>query len=379
MEQLPYTKDHEDFRRRLRGFLKQAVIPSVDKWEKDHIIPREIWREMGREGFLCPCVSTEYGGLGKDFLYTAIVIEEMVKTNHTGLFVQLHSDVVVPYIESFGTPEQKNKYLPGCVNGEIVTAVAMTEPDAGSDLSSMSSTAIEDGDNIILNGVKTFISNAVHCDLAVVAAKDPNVKSSHQAVSLYLVESDTPGFEKGKAFDKMGMHSQDTAELFFSNCRIPKKNRLGEKGQGFIMLMQKLQQERLVCAKWCTAIAESILDWTLNYCKKTEKNGKLLTTSQACQFALVEMYADLRIGKAFLNDLIMDHISAKQVVNETSMAKFWFSEKANQIANRCLEIVERNGMIEDSPIVRMFRDVRIHTIFAGTNEIMRQIIAKSIL
>lgn len=378
MNQLPYTKQHDDFRLRLRHFMDAEVIPQADQWEKEHRIPRDMWSKMGGAGFLCTGVPAAYGGTGGDFLHSVIVVEELVRTNQTGLMAQLHSDVVVPYIESFGSEQQKKKYLPGCVTGGIVTAVAMTEPDAGSDLAAMTSTAVEEGEEVVINGAKTFISNGIHCDLVILAAKDPSVKNPHKAVSLYLVEAGTPGFDKGRSIEKMGMRSQDTSELFFTDCRIPKANRLGEKGRGFAMLMQKLQQERLVCAVWSAAFAENILEWTKNHCRKTEMNGKPMTKSQAVQFAFVEMETELRMGRAFLNDLIMDHMEKRQVVTETSMAKLRITEMANQIAGRCLELAGETGAREECPIVRMWRDVRIQTIFAGTNEIMKQIIAKSI-
>ncbi len=378
MNQLPYTDAHRSFRRRLRDFLKAEVVPHVEQWEAQHLIPRDIWRKMGREGFLCTAVPEAYGGLGGDFLYSVIVNQELVRTNHGGLMAQLHSDIVVPYILTFGTEAQKARYLPGCVNGDIVTAVAMTEPDAGSDLAGMCATAVEEDGQVVLNGAKTFISNGLHCDLVVMAAKDPETTNPHKALSLFLVEDGTPGFKKGNRIDKLGMRSQDTAELFFTNCRIPQDNRLGPKGAGFVQLMQKLQQERLVVAIWSMSIAEQILQWTGAFCRKSRCGLTPLASSQAVQFALVEMETDLRIGRAFLNDLIMAHSRNRQVTMETSMAKYWISEKANQIANRCLEVVGDVAATEACPIVRMWRDVRIHTIFAGTNEIMKSIVAKAL-
>lgn len=377
MKTLPYTDKHLDFRRRLRTFLESDIIPHVDQWEKDHMIPREIWKKVGREGFLSTSVPEEYGGHGLDFLYSVIVNQEMAKTNHAGLMAYLHSDIVVPYILSYGSKEQKEKYLPGCVNGDIVTAVAMTEPDTGSDLASMSTTAEEDTKEIVINGNKTFISNGLHCDLVILAAKDPLIKSPHKAVSLYLVEDGTPGFVKGNLIEKMGMKSQDTAELFFTNCRIPKENLLGKKGAGFVQLMKKLQQERLLVATLAFSIARNMLDWTIEYCRTTLQNQNPATSSQAIQFALVEMETDLRVGTAFLNDLILAHCQKGDVTIETSMAKYWCTQMANKVANRCLDLVGTDAAKEDCPIVRMWRDVRIHTIFAGTNEIMKNIIAKS--
>jgi acyl-CoA dehydrogenase len=377
MEILHYTQKHKDFRKRLRSFIEREVLPNVDQWEKDHIVPKDAWEKMGQEGFLCSCISTEYGGMGGDFLYSVIGIEEMMKTNHCGLMSELHSDIIVPYIDTYGSEELKKKYLPGCVTGDIITAVAMTEPDAGSDLASMTSTAVEDGDEIVINGSKTFISNGINCGLVVMAAKDPSVDNPHKAVSLYLVEDGTPGFNKGNKLEKIGMHSQDTAELFFTNCRIPKENQLGKKGEGFVMLMKKLQQERLVVSIMALARAEYILEWTTDYSKNTHVSGKPLSRSQAVQFALAEMFTEVKMSRTFTEKLVADHMEKKDVVVETSMAKYQTSDMLNRIANRCMDIVGNFATDEKCPLARELRDVRVTTIFAGTNEIMKGIIAKS--
>ncbi|MDQ1239171.1 MAG: acyl-CoA dehydrogenase, partial [Thermodesulfobacteriota bacterium] len=262
MEILKYSEEHRIFRQTLRRFFEREVIPFVDEWEEAGIVPRSIWRRMGENGFLCMDVPEEYGGMGADFLYSVIMSEELIRTSHAGLAAPLHSDVVVPYITAYGSEEQKRKYLPGCVSGEIITAVAMTEPNTGSDLAAMRTSAREDGDHVIINGQKTFISNGINCDLLVLATRDPNEPEPHRALSLYLVEAGTPGFEKGRNLKKIGWHSQDTAELFFNDCRIPKANRLGEKGAGFFMLMQKLQQERIMVCISAVAAAEYILEKT---------------------------------------------------------------------------------------------------------------------
>ena len=248
MEIINYTEEHHQFRKRLQAFLEKEVTPFAEQWEQDRIVPRSIWSKMGQAGFLCTDVPPQYGGLGGDFLYSVIVAEELSKTPQSGLAATLHSDIVVPYIGKFGSEELKQKYLPGCVSGEIVTALAMTEPDAGSDLAGMKTAAVEEGDQVVIDGSKTFISNGILADLIVVAARDPAIDDPYQALSLYVVESDTPGFSRGRHLEKMGMWSQDTAELFFTKCRIPIQNRLGEKGVGFLQLMEKLQPERLVCA-----------------------------------------------------------------------------------------------------------------------------------
>lgn len=378
MNILNYTEEHKIYRERFRAFVDKEILPNKDQWEKDHIVPKETWKKMGREGFLCPCVSSNYDGPGLDFLYSVIIMEEMARSNQSGLMCYLHSDIIVPYIDTFGTEEQKRKYLPGCVIGDIITAVAMTEPDAGSDLASMTTTAVEDGDGIVINGSKTFISNGINCDLVVLAARDPSVGNPHQAISLYMVEAGTPGFKKGNRLEKMGMHSQDTAELFFTNCRIPKTNRLGKKGAGFVMLMQKLQQERLVCSICAVAKAEYILGWTLEYCKNGMDSGKSLSRSQSVQFALVEMATEIKILKTFNEKLIADHMEHKNVVAETSMAKYRTTEAVNRIVNQSMDIIGGFAVDEQCPIVREWRDMRVLTIFAGTNEIMKGIIAKSL-
>jgi len=376
MEILNYTEDHRKFRERLRGFLAKEVKPFVDRWEEDRIVPKSVWRKMGQNGFLCMDVSPEYGGQGADFLYSVIVLEELTRTWHTGLAAALHNDIVVPYISSYGSEELKKKYLPGCVSGDIITAVAMTEPNAGSDLAGMRTAAVEEEDEVVIDGSKTFISNGINADLVVLAARDPAVEDSYQAISLYLVESGTPGFERGRHLEKMGMWSQDTAELFFSKCRIPKKNRLGDKGMGFLMLMGKLQPERLVCALGAVTAAEGILEWILNYCKTTEIMGKPLSKSQAVQFALVELATEVKIGRTFIDKLISDHMEGKDIIIETSMAKYWTTDMLNRLANRSIDLCGSYGTLEKCPLVRAWRDAKVMTIFAGTNEIMKNIAAK---
>ena len=376
MEILKYTDAHHDFRRRLKAFCDSEIVPHVDQWEADHLVPKAVWRKMGRAGFLCPCVAPEYGGMGGDFVYSLIVAEEMSRTAHTGLAASLHSDVVVPYIESFGSEKIKRKYLPGCVSGDVITAVAMSEPAAGSDLAAMETTCVATDEQVVLNGSKTFISNGINCDLVIVAAINPAVENRHQAVSLYLVDDGTPGFKRGNQLEKMGWHSQDTAELFFADCRIPVENRLGDPGSGFFLLMEKLQQERLTCAMGAVVAAERIVEYTIEHCKNTIVDGKPLARSQAVQFALVEMSAEARIGRAFLEKLISDHMEHKNIVVDVSMAKYWTTDAANRIANRSLELIGEEATLESCPMVRAFRDTRVMSIFAGTNEIMKGIAAK---
>ena len=376
MEILQYTDEHRMFRDALRRYLAREVVPHIEEWEEAGIVPREAWKKMGEQGFLAMSVPEEYGGLGADFLYSVIVTEEMTRTNHSGLAAPLHSDIIVPYIVAFASEEQKHKYLPGCISGDIITAIAMTEPNAGSDLAGMKTTAVEQGDEIVINGQKTFISNGINCDLLVLAARDPGAENPHAAVDLYLVEAGTPGFEKGKRMKKIGWHSQDTAEIYFTDCRIPKENRLGDKGTGFLKLMMKLQQERLVCAVGAVAAAEYMLEITIQYCKERTAFGRPLTKFQNTQFEIVEMATEVRLGRTFVDKLIADHMEGKNIVVDVSMAKYWTTEMASRVADRCMQLFGGYGYCEEYPIARAWRDIRVARIFAGTNEIMKTIAAR---
>jgi len=379
MEIINYSEEHRIFRNSLRKYLEKEVIPHVEEWEEAGIVPRSAWKGMGEQGFLCMGVPEEYGGLGVDFLYSVIAIEEMVRTNHSGLAASLHSDIVIPYIVAFASEEQKRKYLPRCVSGDIITAIAMTEPNAGSDLAAMRTTAVAsagDGDQFIINGQKTFISNGINCDLLILAAKDPAEKNPHTAVDLFLVEAGTKGFEKGKKIKKVGWHSQDTAELFFTDCRIPKANRIGDKGTGFLKLMLKLQQERLVCAIAAVASAELILEITIRYCKERTAFGRPISKFQHTQFELVEMATEVKLGRTFLDKLIMDHMEGRNIVVEVSMAKYWTTDMACRVADRGVQLFGGYGYCEEYPIARAWRDTRVMRIFAGTNEIMKSIAAR---
>lgn len=376
MEILPYTEEHRIFREALRKFFEKEVVPFVEEWEEAGSVPRSIWEKMGQQGYLCMQAPEEYGGLEGDFLYSVILMEELARTNHFGLAAYLHSDIVVPYILSFASEELKQRYVPGCISGDIVTAVAMTEPNAGSDLAGMRTTAVEDGDSVVLNGQKTFISNGIICDLVVLAAKDPSVEDPHRAVDLYLVEAGTPGFDKGRRIKKIGWHSQDTAELFFNDCRIPKANRLGQKGSGFIMLMEKLQQERLVCCVGAVALAENVLEKTIAYCKQRTAFGRPISKFQNTQFRIVEMATEIKLGRTFLDKLIVDHMEGKNIVVDVSLAKYWTTEMAKRVADGCLQLYGGYGYCEEYPIARAWRDVRVMSIFAGTNEIMKNVAAK---
>jgi len=376
MEIINYSEEHRIFRSAVRKFFEKEVVPHVEEWEEAGIVPRSVWKKMGEQGFLCMDIPEKYGGMGADFLYSVILMEELARTNHFGLACYLHSDIVVPYITAYASEELKEKYLPGCISGDIITAVGMTEPNAGSDLASIRTTAVDDGDHVIINGQKTFISNGKNCDLLVLAVKDPAVESPHKAVDLYLVEAATPGFEKGRTLKKVGWHSQDTAELFFTDCRVPKTNRLGAKGGGFVMLMEKLQQERLVCCVGAVAAADNILNLTIQYCKERTAFGKPISKFQNTQFKIVEMSTQVKLGRTFLDKLIVDHMEGKDVVLEVSMAKYWMTEMAMRVIDGCLQLHGGYGYCEEYPVARAWRDIRVFSIFAGTNEIMKEIAAK---
>jgi len=376
MDIIQYTDEHRIFRQTLRKYLEKEITPHAEEWEEAGIVPREAWKKMGDQGFLCTAVPEEYGGAGGDFLYSVIVAEEMARTNFNGLMASLHSDIIVPYIVSFGSEAQKKKYLPGCVSGAIITAIAMTEPNTGSDLAAIRTTAVEQGGEIVFNGQKTFISNGINCDLLILAAKDPAVANPHQAVDLFIVEAGTPGFEKGRQIKKVGWHSQDTAELYFADCRVPAGNRLGEKGSGFLKLMLKLQQERLMCAIGAQAGAELMLELTIKYCKERVAFGKPISKFQHTQFEIVEMATDIRLGRTFVDKLIVDHMEGKDIVVDVSMSKFWITDMACRVADRCVQLHGGYGYCEEYPIARAWRDIRVTRIFAGTKEIMKMICAR---
>lgn len=376
MEILNYTEEHKIFRQSLRRFLDKEVIPYVEEWEEAGIVPKSAWKKMGENGFLCMSVPEEYGGLGADFLYSVIVTEELARTNHSGLVAPLHSDVVIPYITSYASEELKHRYLPGCVSGDIITAVAMTEPNTGSDLAAIRTTAVEDGDSVVINGQKTFISNGINCDLLVLAVKDASVPDPHRSIDLYLVEAGTPGFEKGRKIKKVGWHSQDTAELYFNDCRVPKSNRLGTKGGGFMMLMEKLQQERLMCAIAAVAMTEYVLPLTIKYCKERKAFGRPISEFQNTRFRLVEMATEVKLARTFLDKLICDHMEGRNIVVEVSMAKYWTTEMAMRVADGCVQLHGGYGYCEEYPIARAWRDARVLSIFAGTNEIMKNVAAR---
>ena len=377
MERTLFGEEHHLFRRNLRAWIEQEVIPFCETWEEANIVPRDLWRRAGNQGYLCCWLEEEWGGPGADFLYSVMVTEELARVRASGVAFGLHSDIVVPYLHSFGTEEQKRRWLPRCARGELIGAIAMTEPSTGSDLAALRTTAIRDGDHYVLNGQKTFISNGHLCDLVVVAAKtDPDANPPHAGVSLLVVEDGTPGFQKGRLLKKMGMKAQDTAELYFEGCRVPLQNLLGQAGSGFYYLMQKLQQERLLVGIGCQTGAEAVLEYTLQYCKERTAFGKPIAKFQNTQFKLAEMATEIEIGRHFLDRLLADHIAGKDVLKETCMSKWWHSDMLKRVTDQCLQFFGGYGFMLEYEVCKAFLDARVQSIFAGTNEIMKIVIAK---
>lgn len=379
MKHLYLQEEHEIFRASLRKFLEKEAYPYYEQWEKDRLIPREFWLKMGEQGFLCPDVPEEYGGSGVDWGFSVVINEELERVGSGLVGIGLHSDIVIPYITAYGTEEQKKRWLPKCITGETITAIAMTEPGTGSDLANIQTTARLEGDHYILNGQKTFITNGIQSDLIIVACKtDPKAEPKHKGVSLLVVERDAPGFSRGRRLEKVGLHSQDTAELIFEDCRIPKENLLGEEGKGFLYLMEKLQQERLLVAIAAQTAAEKMLELTMDYIKSREAFGRPISKFQNTQFKVAEMATEIEMGRAFLDQLIYEHMNGENVVTKVSMAKWKLTENARKIAVDCMQLHGGYGYMEEYEIARRYRDIPVASIYAGTNEIMKTIIAKNL-
>ena len=374
-----YKEEHFMFQDSLRKFLEKEAAPYFEQWEEERLVPRSFWKKLGQNGFLCPAVSEKYGGGGGDFALSLVLSEETARIGAGLVGPGAHSNIIVPYLESFGTEEQKQKYLPGCVSGDIITAIAMTEPGTGSDLASISTTAVKEGNHYIINGQKTFITNGIHADLIIVACKtDPLANPPHKGISLLLVDKDMAGFSRGKKLRKVGMHAQDTAELIFENVKVPASNLLGQEKEGFKYLMSKLQQERILAAFGAQIAAEEMLRLTVQYVKEREAFGKPISKFQNTQFKIAEMATEVQLGRTFLDELIIKHQRGEDIVTEVSMAKWWITDMARRISPECMQLHGGYGYMEEYPIARRYRDIAISPIFAGTNEIMKVIIAKNL-
>jgi alkylation response protein AidB-like acyl-CoA dehydrogenase len=373
-----FEAEHEDFRKTARTFFEREVTPYHEQWERDGIVPRDLWLKAGEAGLLCFDVPEQYGGPGvTDFRYPVVLSDEQTRCGASGPGFSVHSDIIVPYLTSLGTDEQKQRWLPGCVSGALITAIAMTEPGAGSDLQGVRTTAVDHGDHYVLNGSKTFISNGINADLVIVVART-DVEAGHQGISLLVVERGMAGFERGRNLDKIGLHAQDTAELSFTDVRVPKENLLGEEGQGFVYLMMNLPQERLIIGAQAVAAVEAVLELCLDHAKTREAFGRPIGKFQHNRFLLAEMATEARIARAFLDDCVRKHLDGDLTPVDAAMIKWWATELQNKLVNQGVQLFGGYGYMTEFPIAKAYLDSRISTIYGGTTEIQKEIIGRSL-
>ncbi|HEX8421359.1 MAG TPA: acyl-CoA dehydrogenase family protein [Sphingomonas sp.] len=373
-----YTEDHEAFRQTVRSFLRKEGVPNVDKWEADRLVPKEFWRKAGEIGMLCPTVPEAYGGLGLDFGYNAIVDEEMSYQGVPAGF-SLQSDIVAGYMEHYGSEEQKREWLPRMVSGDVITAIAMTEPGTGSDLQAIRTTARKDGNHYVVNGSKTYITNGQNTDLTLVVCKtDPDAKPAWRGMSIILVESDREGFRKGRKLDKIGQDAADTSELFFDDVRVPITNCLGEEGKGFIYLMSQLPQERLTIAVGTQASAQRAFDDTVAFTKDRKAFAGMVFDFQNTRFVLADLKTKLQVGWAHLDWAIARHLKGELTNEEGAAAKLWHTELQWEVMDKCLQLHGGAGYMNEYPIARMWRAARVSRIYGGTSEIMKELIGRSL-
>jgi alkylation response protein AidB-like acyl-CoA dehydrogenase len=380
MRRTIYEPDHEDLRESLAKFLAKEVAPHNDEWEEKGIVPKEVILAAGELGFLAPQVPEEYGGVGvEDFRFNAIIGEEVMRQGYAGfgLCLTLHNDICLPYMLEYCTEEQKERWLPGMVTGEHLTAIAMTEPEIGSDLANMRTTATKDNGSYVLDGSKTFITNGINADLIVTAVKtDP--KAKHSGISLMIVEEGSEGFERGRNLEKLGIHSQDTAELFFNSAKVPAENLLGEEGQGFKYLVSNLAQERLSIAIQAISSSEGALDLTLEYVKERTAFGRPVGTFQNSRFELAEMKTEIDIGRSFVDRCVQALGTGDLTPEDAAEVKWWTTELQGRVMDRCLQLFGGYGYMLEYPISRYYADARITRIYGGTTEIMKEIVGRSL-
>ncbi|BBY78979.1 acyl-CoA dehydrogenase family protein [Mycolicibacterium pulveris] len=377
-ERTLFDAEHELFRESYRAFLERHVAPHHEQWEKDKIVDRDVWLEAGKQGFLGMAVPEEYGGGGNpDYRYNMVVVEETTAGGYSGLGFGLHNDVVAPYLINLANEEQKRRWLPQFCTGEIITAIAMTEPGTGSDLQGIKTRAVRDGDHYVLNGAKTFITNGINADMVIVAAcTDP--EKGAQGFSLLVVERGMAGFERGRKLDKIGLDAQDTAELSFTDVRVPVENLLGEEGQGFIYLMQNLPQERIGIAVMAATAMESTLELTLQYAKERKAFGRPIGSHQNSRFLLAELATEATAVRIMVDEFVRLHLSGKLTAEQAAMAKWYSTEKQVYLVDRCLQLHGGYGYMREYPVARAYLDSRVQTIYGGTTEIMKEIIGRSL-
>ncbi|PSL07441.1 acyl-CoA dehydrogenase family protein [Cecembia rubra] len=376
-----FNEEHEMFRQSLKDFIAKEITPHNAEWEKNKMVSRESWKKLGENGFLCIQAPEEYGGLDiHDFRYNAIFVEELGLSGCSGPAIgyPLHNDIVFPYILHYGTEAAKKKYIPGMINGDLISAVAMTEPGAGSDLQAIRSTAVDKGDHYVINGSKTFITNGFLADVVVVAAKTDPTQGA-KGISLFIVDKNMEGFSKGVPFDKVGLHAQDTCELFFEDVSVPKENLLGNIGEGFKYLMTELAQERLIVGLAAVALAESAFLSTLDYVQQRKAFGKSISDFQNTRFKLAEMGAKLEQGRIYADQLVMLHNDKKVDSAMASSAKYLLTELQCWVSDECVQLHGGYGYMWEYPVARAFADARVQRIYAGTNEIMKELIVRKLL
>jgi alkylation response protein AidB-like acyl-CoA dehydrogenase len=373
-----YEAEHEAFRAMVRDFLAKEVVPHHAAWEEAGIVDRSVWLKAGEQGLLGMDVPEQFGGGGvKDFRYNAVLGAEVTRVGASGLGFALHNDVVAPYLIDLATDEQKERWLPAFVRGELITAIAMSEPGAGSDLQGLQTSARRDGDEWVLNGSKTFITNGINADLVIVVARtDPDAGA--RGFSLLVVERGMPGFERGRNLDKIGLKAQDTAELFFDDVRVPAANLLGTEGHGFFHLMNNLPQERLSIAAVAVVASRRILDLTVGYCKERTAFGRPIGKFQNTRFELAEMHTEVSIAETYIEKAILEHNAGRFTVEDAAMAKWWTTELQKRVVDRCLQLHGGYGYMLEYPIAKAFLDSRIQTIYGGTTEIMKEIVGRSL-
>jgi alkylation response protein AidB-like acyl-CoA dehydrogenase len=372
-----YTPDHQLFRSTVKKFIAREIAPFHAQWEKDGVVDRNLWRRAGEAGLLCTSIPAQYGGGDGDFLHSAIVTEELSRAVFNGPGFRVHSDIAAFYILNHGSEAQRNKWLPRMASGETVAAIAMTEPNAGSDLQAIRTTAIRDGDSFIVNGSKTFITNGQLADLVILACKtDP--RAGAKGISLLLVEADSAGFSRGRNLEKLGMKAQDTSELFFDNVRVPAENLLGEEGRGFRYLMSELPQERLLVAITSIAGAEAALESTIEYTHRREAFGQPLADFQHNRFRLAEMKTEVQIGRVFLDRCMELHLEGNLSIDAAAMCKYWSTELECRVVDQCVQMHGGYGYMLEYPIARAYADARVRRIYGGSNEIMRELVARSL-
>jgi len=372
-----FTEEHDMFRETARRFFEREVVPHHRDWEKAGVAPRSVWRKAGEAGLLCVALPEAYGGVGADRIASAVLIEEQARLGLSGPGFSTHSDIVAPYILNYGTEAQKQRWLPKMATGEMIGAIVLTEPSAGSDLRSIRTTAIRDGDHLVLNGQKTFITNGQCADLLLVAAK-PQAATGTKDLTLLVVEASTPGVTRGKNFEKIGMKAQDTCELFFDNVVVPVDNVLGEEGRGFPLLTRELAWERLQIAVGAVATAEAALDWTRDYTRNREVFGTPIADFQNTRFRLAEIKTEIEIARVFVDRCLVEVNAERLDVAVAAMAKYWCTELMGRVLDQCLQLHGGYGYMWEYPIARAFADARVHRIYGGSNEIMREIVARTL-